>query len=78
MTIANIPPQTVPSADQLCVQFCTQTELPLNCVDGAEGACLEKLRSTNCGNAVSQAVAKNNLSIYYALGRGKISCYDSF
>lgn len=68
MTIATINPQTVPSATELCIQFCNNTVLPLNCSDPNFQSCVNNLLP-NC------PIGKSNLINYYPVGRGFISCY---
>lgn len=70
MTIATINPETVPSAQEICLQFCNSYELPTTCNDVAFSNCVNTF-STTC------PIAKNNLINYYAIGRGKISCFPS-
>ena len=70
MTVATINPQTVPSATELCIQFCNSTTLPLTCSDPNFSSCVAAL-SSGC------PIGKSNLISYFPIGRGFISCYPA-
>lgn len=71
VTIANIDLKSVETVEQLCTQFCDKTQLPTTCLDDSYNKCLNRFPIGNCG---LEPAAKQNLNIFYPIGRGKISC----
>jgi hypothetical protein len=75
-TVLPLNPQVVPSAQQVCLEFCPQVQLPSSCLteDSLYLSCLNKLAPTGCSDPAIP-VAKSGSLEYYAIGRGKVSCY---
>jgi len=82
-TVLPLDYEIIPSAQQVCIQFCPQVQLPSltstpfsQCITEDETylACLEKLSPIECANP-AVPVARNGSAQYYAIGRGKVSCY---
>ena len=70
LTIATIDPQTVPTSTEICAELCKNLNIPLDCLEANFQDCV------NSFNPLCP-IAKNNLTNYYAIGRGKISCFPS-
>lgn len=76
-TILPLDPAVIPSAGQICIQYCSQTELSQNsCITRDEdyNDCVDKLAPIECSDP-AVPVARNGTVMYYTIGRGRVSCY---
>lgn len=76
-TILPLDPQIAPSAQQICIEYCPQTQLsPYGCLseDQQYLDCISKLYPEGCSDP-AVPVARNGSLEYYVIGRGKVSCY---
>ena len=77
-TVLPLDPVIAPSAQQICVQYCPQVQLGSNnpCITENEEylKCLELLSPVQCSDP-AVPVARKGSQEYYAIGRGKVSCY---
>lgn len=76
-TVVQIDPSVAPSSQQVCSQFCTQTD-GINCVTAtpAYQNCVSKLSPVGCSDSSNPAAA-NGVYYYYVIGKGKVNCYPS-
>jgi hypothetical protein len=72
-TILSTPLNT---AEQVCIQFCPQTQFPNECLnwDSTYQSCRDRLLPNSCSGSILP-VAKKGSQFYYPIGRGRISCY---
>ncbi len=77
-TVLPLDPVITPSSQQICVQYCPQVQLGSNdpCITENEEylKCLELLAPVGCSDP-AVPVARKGSQEYYAIGRGKVSCY---
>lgn len=81
-TVLQLDRSVVPSAAQVCIEFCSQVQFPdpqtFTCLsqDTTYNNCMTALSPVGCNDA-AQPVAKSGSIYYYAIGRGRVSCYPS-
>lgn len=78
-TITPVDSLTLPTAEQICIEYCTQVVLPNTCVsmNSEYTSCMDKLKPNNCSEPI-YPVAKKNTTYYYPIGAGRVSCYESY
>lgn len=74
-TVVGLPPEDSPSAEQICIEFCDQLQLPSDCISKslAYNNCIETLAPTNCTDP-AQPAAKMGTRPFFVVGRGKNNC----
>ena len=79
-TVLPLDRPVIPPAEQVCIEFCTQTQLPSECVTQTKeyADCIQKLspETTGCTDP-AQPVSRKGSRNYYAIGKGKVSCYEA-
>jgi len=77
-TITPVDSLTLPTAEQICIDYCDQVVLPNTCVSSNDEyiSCMNRLKPNNCSEPI-YPVAKKNTTYYYPIGAGKVSCYPS-
>lgn len=75
-TVIPLDPSIAPSAQQVCIEYCPQVQLPSDCISQNTDYlnCLNKLKPVECHGPVYPA-ARSGTTFYYVIGRGKVSCY---
>jgi len=76
-TVLPLNPRIALSAQQVCIEYCSQTEVSLNqCIseDQVYLDCLAKLFPNACSDP-AYPVARNGSQDLFVVGRGLVSCY---
>jgi hypothetical protein len=78
-TVLPFDRRVAPPEEQICSEFCSQIQLPNKCLTQTQeyNNCVEALSPIreNCTDP-ARPVARFGSRLYYAIGKGKISCYE--
>lgn len=76
-TVINLGSSEIPPSGQVCLDFCSQVQLPTSCItqDTTYQSCLDKLTPRTCTDP-ALPVARSGEVPFYAVGKGFVSCYE--
>lgn len=75
-TVLILDTQIIPSAVQICGEYCSQLQLANTCLtyDSVYENCLEQLQPQGCTDA-AMPQARKGATYLYVIGRGRVGCY---